>query len=55
MAHRLGIETIAEGVESQGQRDMLAAFGCDYIQGYFYSPAVTAEAFEALLERQTVA
>jgi diguanylate cyclase (GGDEF)-like protein/PAS domain S-box-containing protein len=54
MAHRLGIETIAEGVESQGQRDMLAAFGCDYIQGYFYSPAVTAEAFEALMERQRV-
>ncbi|MGX4642668.1 EAL domain-containing protein [Massilia sp. SYSU DXS3249] len=54
LAHRLGIEAIAEGVESAAQRDMLAAFGCDYIQGYFYSPALTREAFEACLERQMV-
>jgi EAL domain-containing protein (putative c-di-GMP-specific phosphodiesterase class I) len=52
MAHRLGIEAIAEGVESQVQRDMLAGFGCDYIQGHFYSEAVPHETFEELLERQ---
>jgi diguanylate cyclase (GGDEF)-like protein/PAS domain S-box-containing protein len=52
IAHRLGIEAIAEGVESLAQRDMLADFGCDYIQGHFYSQAVTKEAFERLLEQQ---
>ena len=54
LAHRLGIEAIAEGVESAAQRDMLAAFGCDYIQGFYHSPALTREAFEACLERQMV-
>jgi EAL domain-containing protein (putative c-di-GMP-specific phosphodiesterase class I) len=49
LAHRLGIATIAEGVETKAQRDLLAALGCDYIQGYYYSPALAKEAFEALL------
>jgi len=54
LAHRLGIEAIAEGVETGAQRDILAAFGCDYIQGYHFSPAVPREAFEVFLERQMV-
>lgn len=37
MAHHLGLKIIAEGVETQGQRDLLATAGCQYIQGYFYS------------------
>jgi len=54
LAHRLGIEAIAEGVETAAQRDILAALGCDYIQGWHFSPAVPREAFEAFLERQMV-
>lgn len=49
LAHRLGIEAIAEGVETRAQRDILATLGCDFIQGYFYSPAVPQDAFERLL------
>jgi diguanylate cyclase (GGDEF)-like protein/PAS domain S-box-containing protein len=52
LAHRLGIEVIAEGVEDGAQRDTLAAFGCDYIQGYYYSKALSRDAFEEYLERQ---
>jgi diguanylate cyclase (GGDEF)-like protein/PAS domain S-box-containing protein len=52
LAHRLGIEVIAEGVEHGAQRDTLAAFGCDYIQGYYYSKALSRDAFEEYLERQ---
>ncbi len=49
MAHKLGIETIAEGVETEAQRDILNAFGCDYVQGYLYSRPVSSVEFEALL------
>ncbi|MGJ7913948.1 EAL domain-containing protein [Massilia sp. LXY-6] len=52
LAHRLGIEVIAEGVEHEAQRALLAAFGCDYIQGWYYSKALPREAFEEYLERQ---
>jgi diguanylate cyclase (GGDEF)-like protein/PAS domain S-box-containing protein len=52
LAHRLGIEAIAEGVETAAQRDVLAAIGCDYIQGYYYSKAVARDAFERVLEQQ---
>jgi EAL domain-containing protein (putative c-di-GMP-specific phosphodiesterase class I) len=55
LAHRLGIATIAEGVETAAQRELLKALGCDFIQGYYYSPAVTREAFEGVLERQMAA
>ncbi|HTN64731.1 MAG TPA: EAL domain-containing protein [Burkholderiaceae bacterium] len=45
MAHKLGIRVIAEGVETADQRDLLAAAGCDYAQGYWFSAAVAAEDF----------
>jgi diguanylate cyclase (GGDEF)-like protein/PAS domain S-box-containing protein len=51
LAHRLGIEVIAEGVEQAAQRDLLAAFGCDFIQGWYYSKALPRDAFETYLER----
>ena len=49
MAHKLGMKTIAEGVETAAQRDQLAAYGCDYAQGYLYSRPVPAAEFEKLL------
>lgn len=52
MAHKLGLKVIAEGVELEGQRDMLAAAGCDYAQGYLFSKPVPPEQFEALLQRE---
>jgi len=49
MAHKLGLKVIAEGVETEGQCQLLADAGCDYAQGYLYSKPVPPEAFEALL------
>lgn len=49
MAHRLGMQVVAEGVETQAQHALLAAGGCDYGQGYLVSRPVPADAFEALL------
>ncbi|MDD2759181.1 MAG: bifunctional diguanylate cyclase/phosphodiesterase [Methylomonas sp.] len=45
MAHRLGLKVIAEGVETRGQRDLLAAVGCDYVQGYLYAKPMSADEF----------
>lgn len=49
MAHKLGIRTIAEGVETEVQRDLLRFFGCDYVQGYLYSRPLPSRDFEKLL------
>jgi diguanylate cyclase (GGDEF)-like protein/PAS domain S-box-containing protein len=49
MGHKLGIKVIAEGVETQEQRDLLAGAGCDFGQGYLFSRPLTAAQFDRLL------
>ncbi|WP_238552205.1 bifunctional diguanylate cyclase/phosphodiesterase [Herminiimonas sp. CN] len=50
MAHKLGMKVIAEGIETEQQRDLLAAAGCDFGQGYLFSRPVAAEQFQAFLK-----
>ncbi|BFL85031.1 hypothetical protein LFREDSHE_34810 [Shewanella baltica] len=45
MAHKLGMKVIAEGVETEAQRQVLLAAGCDYGQGYLFSRPVPAAEF----------
>ncbi|MCM5557319.1 bifunctional diguanylate cyclase/phosphodiesterase [Pleomorphomonas sp. JP5] len=52
MAHRLGLQVVAEGVETERQRDILKSIGCDYAQGFLYAPALPAAAFEAMMAEQ---
>jgi diguanylate cyclase (GGDEF)-like protein len=49
LGHHLGMRVVAEGVETEGQRRALRDMGCDYAQGYFYSPPVEAAAAGKLL------
>lgn len=49
MARKLGIKTLAEGIETQGRIDMLKDFGCDYVQGYYYAKPMPVEIFEEML------
>jgi EAL domain-containing protein (putative c-di-GMP-specific phosphodiesterase class I) len=42
LAHRLGIEVIAEGVETTAQLNYLRTVGCNYAQGYLFSPPLPA-------------
>lgn len=53
MAHKLGLNVIAEGVETREQCDLLTAAGCNYGQGYLFSRPVSAEVFGVLLDQQT--
>ncbi len=52
MAHGLGLEVVAEGVETEEQLKILADYGCDVAQGYLFSKPVTAEEISALLRKQ---
>jgi diguanylate cyclase (GGDEF)-like protein/PAS domain S-box-containing protein len=49
MARGLNLKTIAEGVESEGQRNILHLLRCDMGQGFYFSPAVPPNEFENLL------
>lgn len=50
MAHTLGMSTVAEGVESREQLEVLSGFNCDYVQGYFLSRPMKREVATAFLE-----
>ena len=52
MAHELGIQVVAEGVETEQQRDLLLAAGCDYAQGYWFARPMSAPDFEVFLAAQ---
>ncbi len=43
LGHHLGLSVIAEGVETVTQRELLRAWGCDEIQGYFYGRPLSAD------------
>jgi len=49
LAHTLGLAATAEGVESEEQMRMLQDFGCDLLQGYYFSKPVPAGEMERML------
>jgi diguanylate cyclase len=53
MAHKLDLQVIAEGVETTEQRDQLLRYGCDELQGYWFSRPVDAAMCGALLRKQS--
>jgi len=51
LAHSLRLKVIAEGVETPEQLALLADLGCDQYQGFFFSPAIAADQFTALVRQ----
>jgi len=53
LGHRLHLRVIAEGVETEEQREFLVANECDEMQGYLFSPPVPAERITEMLQAQS--
>jgi EAL domain-containing protein (putative c-di-GMP-specific phosphodiesterase class I) len=55
MAHELGMRVVAEGIETQLQKDLMTEAGCDFGQGYFFAQPLLAQDFlgYSLNERAT--
>jgi EAL domain-containing protein (putative c-di-GMP-specific phosphodiesterase class I) len=53
LAKSLGMRTIAEGVETEAQLDLLAKLGCDAVQGYYILPPSTISNVKDWLSRRT--
>jgi len=49
MARSLRLTVVAEGVEEAQQVPLLRSYGCDQLQGYYFSPPVAADAFTEVL------
>ena len=55
MARALRLELIAEGVESEAQRQFMLQVGCEQYQGFLTSPAIDVVSFETMLDRRRLA
>jgi diguanylate cyclase (GGDEF)-like protein/PAS domain S-box-containing protein len=55
IAHGLGLEVVAEGVEEKYQADHLIALGCEYLQGYYFSRPIPHSEVAEILQKQPMA
>jgi EAL domain-containing protein (putative c-di-GMP-specific phosphodiesterase class I) len=54
LGHNLGLKVIAEGVENAETMEMLAAYGCDEAQGYYFSRPITAADIASFVRARAV-
>lgn len=54
LGHDLDLIVLAEAVETKEQFELLKSFGCDMVQGYYFSKPLTRKAFEQFLKTFTL-
>ena len=54
LAHGLGMQVVAEGVETRAQRALLTGYGCDLAQGYLFSRPLEAAAMGGWLQEVNI-
>jgi EAL domain-containing protein (putative c-di-GMP-specific phosphodiesterase class I) len=53
LSHRLGLQVVAEGVETREVAQLLTAMGCEWLQGFLFSPAIPLKQFIAWCHERT--
>jgi polar amino acid transport system substrate-binding protein len=51
LGHNLGMKIVVEGIESNAMVELLASYGCDYMQGYYFSKPLPAYEFQEMIRR----
>ncbi len=51
LGHNLGMKVVVEGIENKKMFDMVASYGCDYVQGYYFSKPLPVFEFQKLLRK----
>jgi polar amino acid transport system substrate-binding protein len=49
LGHNLGMKIVVEGIENERMVQMIASYGCDYMQGYYFSKPLPVFEFQKLL------
>ena len=49
LGHTLGMKVLVEGIENKNMADLMVSYGCDYLQGYYFSKPVPVFEFQKLL------
>lgn len=51
LGHNLGMKIVVEGIESQAMAELITSYGCDYMQGYYFSKPLPAFEFQEMIRR----